>query len=1300
MELGRRCTAVAAAILLTLADVEPASAKPRPGHPRRGLNLFAFTFGVLNVNRVFCGITNVGQICIDPTGSGVTAGGFWPRGTPDAYVFNSGLQLAGTIPATAGFAWAGDTVGAFFMDPTGFQAQGDPVTLVYNSLDPGDDAAWPNGGIVRDTQIYASVLLDRQKVSQQDLWVRTWDGNPQRSEPASTHPMGVLVEERGMGWNFPTGNEDIVYFVYTFYNVTARTASAYNALHPKIRGEIAALGADFQNRSEARYGLDIPDDGYAITNLFAAFFADMDVANFDLNYATPVIPFAMGVTYDGSFHLPSWSYPPEIFGPPFVPSPGFVGVKYLRSPLDSTGQPVGLTIFSNTLNSLTGYPDPIGVKQLFRYLSGTSSPGAGDFPCTFQGQQLALHFCFFSPNGGDVRFFQSSGPMTLEPGRAQSIVVAYLFAAPTDAVAPFIGGDFKPGFPATGAQLGLDPTLVRPIERAMGWVSQMDRDSNLVITQDEVTTVPRSLLNKALVAQAVFDNKFLLPFAPDPPTFFLIPGNNQVTIAWQKSETETVKPGGGDPYFAISSDPTSALYDPNFRQYDVEGYRIYRGRTTGDLRLVAQFDYAGTTIVDFTGSFAYTEDLGDGPGVADTFPDGIVACAPELGVQDDCPDTDPNSPGRQVFPAIPNPTFSVDHSLVGEVVQVREGGRVRLANGSILILQADTAVSGGGSGGFPELSDAGVTFAFVDRSVRSSFTYFYTVTAFDVNSLASGPSAIESARVTKSVTPRGAGTNTTATALVQGVFGADGTELNTAAQYPAIDPANGTFSGNMPPANDAALVLGSAVLEALPPGDISVVIDSVGPGFTGGIGAPPNLYVSMSAGGTTIQRTIPLAEPTFAATGDVAYSFDQALVPYDSVNARKFGIAFTQDVRMPITYGGSTVPVVRTSGGVALAAGRFGIIGAGSRYLAHSRWFSGSSEPADPTIMGVPDSAHNSGALPGVALIWAPQAYRDLGTGQPASTINLNLRGYSYAQTAWYPGDFLVTWNADSSLTVFDSTHRGPLPFAPNGGTGWGFINQRAFAGAGVTTPELEDGTGTPNAAVVGYHHIYGTQPTCYPDWWVITCAPLEQKAQVQPLDFNFNGVADANGIALMVNGEAFLMALSGGQLPAAGTQWRLRAVSGTMTATCTPGLGVIMTDCSSYTFAASSARPSFAPGLTYKITVEAQYAVDAAASGDLSAVHTVPDPYYVSNALEATANTKILKFVNLPSRAIIRIYSVSGVLVNALTHNDAGGSGEATWNLRNRNNQFVASGVYFFHVEGPDGKSKVGRFTVVNFAP
>jgi hypothetical protein len=38
-------------------------------------------------------------------------------------------------------------------------------------------------------------------------------------------------------------------------------------------------------------------------------------------------------------------------------------------------------------------------------------------------------------------------------------------------------------------------------------------------------------------------------------------------------------------------------------------------------------------------------------------------------------------------------------------------------------------------------------------------------------------------------------------------------------------------------------------------------------------------------------------------------------------------------------------------------------------------------------------------------------------------------------------------------------------------------------------------------------------------------------------------------------------------------------------------------------------------------------------------------------------------------------------------------------WNLRNRNNQFIASGVYFYHVVTPEGDTHVGKFTVVQFA-
>jgi hypothetical protein len=107
---------------------------------------------------------------------------------------------------------------------------------------------------------------------------------------------------------------------------------------------------------------------------------------------------------------------------------------------------------------------------------------------------------------------------------------------------------------------------------------------------------------------------------------------------------------------------------------------------------------------------------------------------------------------------------------------------------------------------------------------------------------------------------------------------------------------------------------------------------------------------------------------------------------------------------------------------------------------------------------------------------------------------------------------------------------------------------------------------------------------------------------------------------------------------------------------------------------------------------------VVAANEKDLTRVHTVPDPYYVTNEFEQTTDTKIIKFVNLPADAIIRIYSSSGVLVNMLEHHSDQFGGAENWNVRNRNNQVVASGVYFYHIEAGDAR-RVGRFTIVNFA-
>lgn len=116
----------------------------------------------------------------------------------------------------------------------------------------------------------------------------------------------------------------------------------------------------------------------------------------------------------------------------------------------------------------------------------------------------------------------------------------------------------------------------------------------------------------------------------------------------------------------------------------------------------------------------------------------------------------------------------------------------------------------------------------------------------------------------------------------------------------------------------------------------------------------------------------------------------------------------------------------------------------------------------------------------------------------------------------------------------------------------------------------------------------------------------------------------------------------------------------------------------------------------------------EARADGGLDDVYVVPNPYIrgenpdgwdlVPNNADPTG-TK-LAFVGLPEhrrdeRCDIRIYTLSGDLVQTLSHEGGTGKGAVFWNLVSRNGQDVVSGVYLFSVECA-GKSKVGRFVVV----
>jgi hypothetical protein len=268
------------------------------------------------------------------------------------------------------------------------------------------------------------------------------------------------------------------------------------------------------------------------------------------------------------------------------------------------------------------------------------------------------------------------------------------------------------------------------------------------------------------------------------------------------------------------------------------------------------------------------------------------------------------------------------------------------------------------------------------------------------------------------------------------------------------------------------------------------------------------------------------------------------------------------------------------------------------------------------------------------------------------------------------------------------------VAFSSKVGPTWGILDSTSFTGI------ADDVDGNPNVLTWGDHicvaPLNNDVSAVFGDGCT-NAAPLRNTAHLSTTNLgtgNFGVVLagpgqQGPGFIFYLTGKFWIMGMAA--LPSAGTVWHARYLAGAVTGTS-----------GSYAFVQASSRPAAVPGLRAAVAYTNSKPLDltGTTAAQLAAVHTVPDPYYVTNALEITPNNKVLKFVNLPPRAIVRIYSVSGILVQVLTHNDPTGGGELDWDLRNRSNQFVASGVYFYHVESADGKTKVGRFTVVQFAP
>jgi hypothetical protein len=82
------------------------------------------------------------------------------------------------------------------------------------------------------------------------------------------------------------------------------------------------------------------------------------------------------------------------------------------------------------------------------------------------------------------------------------------------------------------------------------------------------------------------------------------------------------------------------------------------------------------------------------------------------------------------------------------------------------------------------------------------------------------------------------------------------------------------------------------------------------------------------------------------------------------------------------------------------------------------------------------------------------------------------------------------------------------------------------------------------------------------------------------------------------------------------------------------------------------------------------------------------------------------IEFMNLPEQCVIRIFTVSGDLVQMLTHNLDGDNSRwdshfsESWDLNSRNFQQVSSGLYYFSVEDKtsagDGEISTGKFVII----
>jgi len=124
----------------------------------------------------------------------------------------------------------------------------------------------------------------------------------------------------------------------------------------------------------------------------------------------------------------------------------------------------------------------------------------------------------------------------------------------------------------------------------------------------------------------------------------------------------------------------------------------------------------------------------------------------------------------------------------------------------------------------------------------------------------------------------------------------------------------------------------------------------------------------------------------------------------------------------------------------------------------------------------------------------------------------------------------------------------------------------------------------------------------------------------------------------------------------------------------------------------------------TIKFTVnETQGVNEQALSHTMKSIKVVPNPYVMTNMMEEAVTNPYLNqrrrllFTHIPAECTIKIFTISGVLVDEIIVQNEPERGIVHWDMLTRESLEIAAGMYIYHIVSDiTGDSKLGKFAVI----